>query len=705
MDHKILFTPLAVGAHTIKNRFIMCPMAVAPLYSLDGSYMRDIAEYYVRRAKVGVGMIVTRAITVCPLGLEGKLYDKRHVFEPLRNLTREVHQYHCKIIMQLSAGGGRIIHASEEEIRKRGLRFEEAFKAPSDDVPNIWDESIKHKGMSREEISEYIHAFAEMAQIAKDMGFDGVEVHAVHEEFLMDQFTLKYCNKRTDEYGGEELENRFRFPCEVIKAIRKKCGKNFIISMRYGITSKMKSMHSPALPNAEFKEFGRNIDEGIAGAKLLEAAGCDMLSTDNGTTCSWYWAHPPVYMPYGCNLEESRRLSQQIHIPVICAGRMDDMETMVKALEGGIIDGIGLGRALLADPDYVNKVKEKKTSDIKPCIACHKGCLEKILTGQKASCAVNPEVLNEGFYENMFREKTGQGQSVAVIGGGISGMQAAILLSQKGFSVTIYEQNDYLGGIYVYDKKIKAFGASEKLLNWFKHTIGKYPITVHYNTYVEDISMLEEDVVVCATGAKRSNRKIKINVDYLDILEYLGSGKTLGDTILVLGSGMTEAELACHLARTGKSVTLCEKESQLTFPGKVQSPNKKMLLDMMDKYKITVLTSSKLEKAERGTAYIIINNEDKVKIKCDNILGLEGYSNGDVLTGTNKSVYRIGGCKSPGGSIMEAIADAYETVKEITEVKGADLRKSDELESHRFAKPESIAHISVNNNGGIDHGN
>ncbi len=674
MDNDILFTPLRVGMHTIKNRFIMCPMAVAPLYSLDGSYMRDIAEYYVRRAKGGVGMIVTRAITVCPLGLEGTLYDRRHIFEPLRNLTQEVHQYQCKIIMQLSAGGGRIIHASEEDIRKRGLRFDEAFKAPSDGVPNIWDETIKHRGMSREEIAEYIHTFAEMAQIAKDIGFDGVEIHAVHEEFLMDQFTLKYCNKRTDEYGGEELANRFRFPCNVIQAVREKCGKDFIISMRYGVTSKMKNMRSPALPNEEFREFGRDIEESIAGAKLLEAAGCDMLSTDNGTTCSWYWAHPPVYMPYGCNLEESICLRKAIHIPVICAGRMDDMETMVNALAYKAVDGIGLGRALLADPDYVNKIKEKKISDIKPCIACHKGCLEKILTGQKASCAVNPEVLKEGFYENMFRNKTGEGKRVAVIGGGIAGMQAAILLSQKGFSVTIYEQKDYLGGIYVYDKKIKAYGASDKLLNWFKHTIDKCHITVCTNTYVEDIEALEEDVVVCATGAKYGNRDIGRDARYLDILEYLSSGKSLGDNVLILGSGMGETELAYHLAQTGKSVTLCEKELRPAFLGKVRSPNKMMLLDMMVKCQITVLTSAKLKKVGGGIAYITINNEDTAQIKCDNvILGLESYSNEESLTGTNKRVYRIGDCKSPG-NIMDAIADAYEVVKEITEVRDTILR-------------------------------
>lgn len=665
MDNDILFTPLKVGTHTIKNRFIMCPMAVAPLYSLDGSYMRDIAEYYVRRAKGGVGMIVTRAITICPLGLEGTLYEKRHVFEPLKKLTQEVHQYHCKIIMQLSAGGGRIIHASEEDIRKRGLRFEEAFKAPSDGVPNIWDETIKHRGMSKEEIFEYIHAFVEMAQIAKDMGFDGVEVHAVHEEFLMDQFTLKYCNKRTDEYGGEKLENRFRFPCEVIKSIREKCGEEFIISMRYGVTSKMKTIHSPALPDEEFREFGRNIEEGIAGAKLLEAAGCDMLSTDNGTTCSWYWAHPPVYMPYGCNLEESGDIRKHIHIPVICAGRMDNVEIMVKALDGGTVDGIGIGRALLADPDYVNKVKENKLRDIKPCIACHKGCLEKILTGQKASCAVNPEVLNEGFYENMFRKNKGEGRKVAVIGGGIAGMQAAILLSREGFSVTIYEQNDYLGGIYVYDKMIKAYGASEKLLDWFKHTIDQCHIIIRTNTYVEDISVLEEDIVICATGARCGNKDKKSDGVYIDIIDFLSSEKSLGDNVLILGSSMVEAELACHLAQIGKKVILCEEGPQPIFLGKVRSPNKMMLRDMLDKGEITVLASAKLEKADGGMAHVIINNEEKVQIKCNNvIIGLKSSTDKEGLARTEKNVYRIGDCKSPG-NIMDAIADAYEAVKEI----------------------------------------
>lgn len=237
-----------------------------------------------------------------------------------------------------------------------------------------------HREMTKEEIHERVEAFGKLAKMCKDAGIDGVEVHAVHEGYLLDQFAISAMNTRTDEYGGS-LENRLRFTCEIIQEIKRVCGKDYPVTVRYSVASKMKGWNQGALPGEDYKEFGRSLEESPKAAQILEAAGCDALNADNGTYDSWYYPHPPVYMPLACNLPECEYIKNFVNIPVICAGRMHDPVSASEAVASGKIDAIGLARPLLADPQWPNKAQAGDLDNIRPCISCHVGCMGEVLGG------------------------------------------------------------------------------------------------------------------------------------------------------------------------------------------------------------------------------------------------------------------------------------------------------------------------------------
>jgi 2-enoate reductase len=245
--------------------------------------------------------------------------------------------------------------------------------------------------------------------MCREAGVDGVEIHAVHEGYLLDQFTTKYTNQRTDQYGGS-FENRYRFPVEIVKAIKKECGDDYPVSLRYSVVSKTKGMREGALPGEDFIEAGRDMEESEKAAKYLQDAGYDMLNCDNGTYDAWYWSHPPMYMPQNCNLDDVAHLKNFVDIPVVAAGRMDPY-TGAKAISEGRLDGIGVARQFLTDPQWVTKLLEGREEDIQPCICCHNACFTMANyhgasndqdigdAMQMARCAINPQTMQSKKYK------------------------------------------------------------------------------------------------------------------------------------------------------------------------------------------------------------------------------------------------------------------------------------------------------------------
>lgn len=458
-----LFSPIKIGTVEVPNRIALLPMGVfSPrMMNNDGSYTKDGADYYIERAKGGTGLIITGLVPVPKgAGLPSIVNDVKSYTENMKYLADGVHKYGSKVFVMLTAMSGRAsIHATDP--------------APSS-MPNVWDPSKNNPEMSIEDIHQYIEWFAMGAKAAKDAGIDGVEIHAVHEGYLLDQFTIAAWNKRNDEYGGS-LENRLRFPCEIVKAIKKACGQDFPVSVRYSVVSKTKDFNRGALPGEEYQEFGRDYQESEKVAKMLEEAGYDMLDCDNGSYDAWYWPHPPVYMPKACNLEDVEKVKQWVNIPVICGGRFDDPELAEKEIAAGKIDMMGMGRPLLADPDLANKFKEGKEDDIRPCISCHFGCLARIfqvdmktMSSKDISCALNPRCGMENHYNIT---KADVLKKVAVVGGGIAGMEAARVAALRGHEVDLYEKTDRLGGVFNEASAFDFKDDDRRLLAWYKKQI------------------------------------------------------------------------------------------------------------------------------------------------------------------------------------------------------------------------------------------
>ncbi|MBQ6946900.1 MAG: 2-enoate reductase, partial [Clostridia bacterium] len=319
MDQKYnaLFTPWKIGNVEIKNRIVMCPMGGTSLFGwfeLGGCHFdKEAANFFIEKAKNNVGLI---SPGIAPLRdtFWGKwLWQNPKMFEELKEFMKEIHKYDAKLFVQLTAGMGRSWAITDLVAPLHKNKFTHAIMKPIIDtdhelaspspLPSRWDPEITTPEMTKAQIHEIIEAFAKTAKLCQEAGVDGVEVHAVHEGYLLDQFTMEWTNKRTDEYGGS-FENRFRFPVEVVQAIKEKCGKDFPVSLRYSVESKVKDFRKGALPGEEYVEAGRCMEESEKAAKYLQDAGYDMLNADNGTYDSWYWAHPPMYMPENCNLDD-----------------------------------------------------------------------------------------------------------------------------------------------------------------------------------------------------------------------------------------------------------------------------------------------------------------------------------------------------------------------------------------------------------------
>ena len=350
-----LFQPIKIGKVEIKNRFMLAPIGPGGFCDADGSFNYRGVEFYVERARGGTGLIMTGVTMVeneiekCSLpSLPCTTLNPINFIKTSKLMTERVHAYGAKIFLQLTAGFGRV---SIPSIVGR------TAVAPSA-IPHRWIPGVICRPLTIDEIKTFIGKFADSAEICQNAGYDGVEIHAVHEGYLLDQFAISFFNQRTDEYGGS-LENRLRFTTDIVKAIKARCGQDFPVSLRYSIKSFIKDWLKGGLPGEEFEEKGRDIPEGIEAARMLESAGYDALNGDVGSYDAWYWSHPPMYQEKGLYLPYNEILKKAVTIPIITAGRMDNPALASRAIAEGKTDMIGLARPLLADPEPAEQNKRR----------------------------------------------------------------------------------------------------------------------------------------------------------------------------------------------------------------------------------------------------------------------------------------------------------------------------------------------------------
>lgn len=659
--YDVLFTPMQVGSVEVKNRFALMPMGIHShrLVNPDGSFTDDAIRYYERIAQGGVGLLITSAMSVqttfdCAKGSKAGMNNAGPEYiDQSRKLTDRIHKTGAKIFLQLSSGTGRVSFAP----LMQGENI-----AASDDMPNVWDPTTKHRGLTKDEIQMYIDSFANGAEKAKQAGFDGVEIHAIHEGYLLDQFTIAFFNRRMDEYGGN-LEGRLLFARKIVEAIHAACGDDFPVSVRFSVRSMIKDFNSGALPGEDFIEAGRDIHEAINVAKLLESYGYCMLNADNGTYDSWWWAHPPVYMPEACNLEDCAEIQKHVSIPVICAGRMENPEIALDAVQSGKVMGVGIARQFLADPDYCNKLQADDAEDIRPCIACHEGCLKRIFKGQDMCCALNPQVCREDQYALTPAETK---KKVMVIGGGIGGMEAARVSALRGHEVSLYEKTDKLGGMFIPASAMSFKTGDKRLIAWYERQMEKLGVDVHLNTEVTEelINEVNPDVVYQATGS--TTRKLNlpgIENDYvLSAVDALMNPEKVKGEIVVIGGGLTGVEIAYDYAKDGAKVTILEALDKY-FNVDIAAANKLYLLEAMKQDKIRYITSAKVTSFENNEVSFEVNGEEK-KVHADTVIVSIGYNSNAPLAVKGKEFYTIGDAGKVS-NLLGAVWSAYETAMNV----------------------------------------
>ena len=686
MDAKYdaLFTPWKIGNVEIKNRIVMCPMGGTSLFGwfeLTGcGFDKEAAKLFLERAKNNVGLIIPG---IAPLRdtFWGKwLWQNPKMFEELKLFMEEIHKTGAKLFIQLTAGMGRSWAITELVGPLHKNKFTRALIKPILDTshelaspspqPARWAPDIICPEMTKEQIHEIIEAFAKTAKLCRDAGVDGVEVHAVHEGYLLDQFAIEFFNKRTDEYGGS-FENRYRFAAEIVKAIKESCGKDFPVSLRYSVESKMKGFRKGAMPGEDYVEVGRNMEESERAARYLQDAGYDMLNADNGTYDSWYWAHPPMYMPENCNLEDVSHIKKFVDIPVVCAGRMDP-EVGAAAVAEGKIDGVGIARQFLVDPEWITKLIEDRLEEIKPCICCHSGCFNfssskghyntQDLTDTMglARCALNPETMQSKKYKIAPAK---QAKRVAVIGGGIGGMEAAIVCAKRGHSVTLYEKSGELGGVFIAAAAPSFKEKDRALIAWYRREITKYPIEVKLGVEVTDVASLDADEVIVATGAKAKRIPIPGFEKAVEATDYLLGKCEVGERVAIIGGGLTGCEIAYDLYLKGKKPTVIEMQDDLITTKGICLANTSYLRDFFEANKVPVYLESRTTEIGDGAVTIQDKDGNSIKIEADTVIASVGYNPAPIAK-KSRRVHIIGDAASVG-NLRTVIWGAWDVAMKI----------------------------------------
>ncbi len=681
--YQALFTPWKIGNVEIKNRIVMCPMGGTSLFGwmehTGNHFDKEAAAFFLEKAKNNVGLIIPGIAPIKSTFMNQWLYQNKKMFAQLKDFMEEIHKTGAKLFIQITAGMGRswaiptplvMLHNMPvvRDLIKPIINIPYQSASPSE-LPSRWSEKVTCRPMTVKEIEEIVEAFAKTALMCKEAGVDGVEVHAVHEGYLLDQFTLKYTNHRTDEYGGS-FENRYRFATDIVKAIKERCGADYPVSLRYSVESKVKDFCVGALPGETYTEIGRDMEESEKAAKYLQDAGYDMLNADNGTYDSWYWAHPPMYMPQNCNLADVAHIKKFVDIPVVCAGRMEP-DVGAKAVEDGLIDAVGVARQFLADQEWVTKLLEDRMEDIRPCICCHNACFNMahykgVANAQSiydashiARCALDPRVMQSGKYSIKPAKKT---KKIAVIGGGIGGMEAAILCAKRGHTVTLYEKSGVLGGVFIAAAAPSFKEKDKALIAWYNREIAKYPaIEVKLNTEVKDVSSLNADEIIVATGAKARMLPVKGAEQGIEAIDYLLGKRPVGDRVVVIGGGLTGCEIAYELSLAGKSPTIVEMQNDLIVSDKICLANTSYLRDYFTLHKTPVYLESRVTEIRKDGVTVQGKDGKTTEVPCDNVIVCAGYTPAPVTT---KGVHVIGDA-SKVGSLRTVIWQAWDVAMKL----------------------------------------
>jgi 2,4-dienoyl-CoA reductase (NADPH2) len=512
--------PLSIGKNEIKNRFIMGSMHTG-LEELPNGF-EAMAEYFATRARGEVGLMITGGVSP---NEEGRLwpgaicFNQENEISKHKIITEAVHEAGGKIAMQ-------ILHAGRYGVHDKCVSAS-ALQAPI----NIYTP----RALSMEEIQQTIRDFIRCAELAEQAGYDGVEIMG-SEGYFLHQFIASRTNKREDEYGGS-FENRMRLPLEIVRGIREAVNEKFMLIYRISV--------------ADLVEEGSSKDEIIAFAKALEKEGIHLLNTGIG----WHEARIPTIsmrVPRGSFVWAAELLKQHVSIPVSATNRINTPELAEEIISTGKADAVSLARPFLADPNFVLKAKQNQSNLINTCVGCNQACLDQIFSGEIASCLVNPFAAREltmQLLPSTYKKK------IAVVGAGVAGLTAALVLAQRGNEVEVFEQQESLGGQLRLAAQVPGKEEFFETIRYYTEQLKHYGVKIHLNTSFELKNFQDGNFeeLVWATGVVPSEYAWEENDGSLTVLNYVEAiqkNALLGNEVVVLGAGGIAMDVASLLTQT-----------------------------------------------------------------------------------------------------------------------------------------------------------
>lgn len=632
---KKLFSPFTIGSLNINNRMVMSPMETH-LCDKEGFVTEELIAYYKERILGGVGYIIVENTAIDPGGRvnDGMLCIHDDTFiSGLKRLADEIHVVGGKIMIQLS-------HAGKEALPYyTGLEPVSASAIPSPLTKQV------PKELTIEEIQSIIQKFAEGASRAAKAGFDGVEIHMAHG-YLVNQFFSPESNIRTDDYGGDTVR-RSRFAKEIVQNIRKCTPPDYPVVCRISAD--------------EYTDKGLKLEESKEIARILEKSGASAIHVSACNYASAFYNIPCYYLEEGCFVHLAEGVKSVVKIPVLAVGRIIDAGMAENILEENKADLIVLGRTLIADPFFPNKVREGRTDDIRTCLSCNR-CIESI-SDKKLVCTVNPYIGKEGISR---LQKTTRPKKILVIGGGPAGLSASYALSVRGHNVTLWEKEAQLGGSFRYASLAPKKEPMRKFLDYLINQVNKTSTLVHLNTEATAASIRQfaADVVILAHGANHVSVKINGGESngVLNVKKAFMSADSLGDNIAIVGGGPEGCELADFLASKGKKITLVEMRRVLGL--ELVAHPRYHICERLKKMGAQLYVNTKV--TEVGHDYIIISRRREPDQKLERfdavVIPTLHQPNNTLALSIQEfvpEIYTIGDAIE-GRTVLEAVAEGVE---------------------------------------------